>query len=654
MRDAVCYRAAATTLLSSCQLGAHFQEEWRATSDELVCKLPYGEVEPCTVYKMMNPSCGTGPFHEGGPCFSLDQDETKGLVPAAQTGTMFRRDKTGASCVVTERDLAMMKMYDAYLQLPSTGVVTRDMTIKQIYHHLPLSVKTLAEGGRQQDVCEQFLHYFPEFMRRMVRVKVWRRKFGWKDTLEPGDQKVESGTRHEYRFNKASGQKEVRESKTSNWIQYPDNEEVWPGDEEFHTVYYSEESGTWNHAPTEWEHGSKASPMPHEDSTMLERMEYMHDYYLCRFGTPQKGIETVERTIGPTLELTGIIMFISGESGVSGHYYTYLLCDKGWAICDDTSVQLLSDSSLSDSSFPLDSEASVYMGLYKKNYLNIGPVRFQDLRPLANLGISCFVNAALQICMCLSYWELRVPQRVQVAGECRDVTDQCYREWIDAMHSRLTQQPLANAIVLLAVGGGILELEAVQELITKREEEKRKEEQPFAPRQLEYLKRTTGRPFMKSIDYVILVDPGVGSEYASRVALHFREKLLKELSKTVRVVYHTSYADAVQCLQREKYTVGVVGAINNGEQGLDCEEPAQMQKWNFLDFFAEIHTGSAKVVEDEKNRKVYGAHPVHIVKTWGPGGGKFFTNAQVKDFHFQKQKDMLTVMQARERHMAAK
>ena len=101
-----------------------------------------------------------------------------------------------------------------------------------------------------------------------------------------------------------------------------------------------------------------------------------------------------------------------------------------------------------------------------------------------------------------------------VQGGCKRDTD-CYKQWRRALQQRVLDatrvqpgRPRANTVMLLSVGAGVAELEALREIVGAMHTEP----------------RADGHVHSR-IEQVVLVDPGMPKDKAEQVASHFSAHL---------------------------------------------------------------------------------------------------------------------------------
>lgn len=165
-----------------------------------------------------------------------------------------------------------------------------------------------------------------------------------------------------------------------------------------------------------------------------------------------------------------------------------------------------------------------------------------------------------------------------VSGGCSEETT-CYDNWNAAFIARILENPMANTIVLLSVGAGVLELRSIEAALQVRDE--------------------TATP----IKNIWLIDPGVDDTTGGEVASQYAARL-----DGVDVTYFTdtgAYDKAIKTLRESPDTrVATIGALNTSF-GLLGAELASIARYNAMLKF--VH-----MLADGGRR----GHSLHVVQAW--------------------------------------
>ena len=158
---------------------------------------------------------------------------------------------------------------------------------------------------------------------------------------------------------------------------------------------------------------------------------------------------------------------------------------------------------------------------------------------------------------------------------------ECFTDWYTALLTRMLNN--ANAVVLLSVGAGVLELRTLTTLVQNRLKER----------------------LLTPVSYVWLIDPFVSKDYAIHVEDKFRQRL-SMYSDTVDVKYfcgETAYESATEELFKEqcpKPIVGIVGGLNyslgplgNSKKGREM----YVHSLNFIQLLGETNPQPPPVVQ---------------------------------------------------------
>jgi hypothetical protein len=176
-------------------------------------------------------------------------------------------------------------------------------------------------------------------------------------------------------------------------------------------------------------------------------------------------------------------------------------------------------------------------------------------------------------------------------GEGTNREIECYNEWTATLTGRANEHPQANAVVLLSVGAGVLELRTLKLLQTLRSE-----------------------GGMSPIRHVVLVDPEVPVDDAGEVLAHYMQALDPSFNDAVAVEYfvgETAYAEATNYLRsKEGLAVAVAGALNYSLGVLWSDQKSIAKRREAIEFVRRLGDGNdaVRVVQAWWNQTTGHAH----------------------------------------------